>query len=429
LTSDEKIIAEINSLGPFVHAHYTHPQFGEISQEGPLKGRADLLLESALSTLQGYMDSTNKSREEISILDVGAYDGWILNRLYQLGFRNLTGIEPRKQNIERGIRIRELLGIQDNVKHFQGTLDTLEILNSHRFDLVLCFGVIHHINDINLFVSQLNMLLIEGGRLLLETLCLSDSLITDQFREFMEPKDLIYSGKDVEVGIIGVKLESAYYPESTDVTGTVQIPSERTLKWFLEFNNFSINSFRNGWESIPSRENLFNSHRKNATSCLIDSTKILKENPVRYENSASQIEEIATCGIIDLELLTELEKACDENSNPYNQILASKLEKLKAKSEFPDLISSIIHALETKLRFEIAKYQLATGNIEVGIEILKRIVTEISEDWRTTYRTFYLLAIFDKNSKFDWKEMALRCNPEFPLFGSNFKFNGRFLKS
>ena len=419
-------IAEINSCGPFVHGHYSHPVFGKISQEGPLKGRADLLLESALSILQSHMKSTNKSPDEIAIIDVGAYDGWILNRLYQLGFTKSTGIEPGKQNIERGIRVRELLGIEDKVKHYEGTLDTPGILQGEKFDVVLCFGVIHHINDINLFISQLNSRLVDGGRMLLETLCLSDSLVTDQFREYMEPKDLIYNGKELEVGIIGVKLESAYYPGSTDTTGTVQIPSEKSLRWFLEFNKFSINSFKNGWETISIGEKLSNSHRKNATSCLIDLTKLSLGRSIQQINPATSAEEIATFGLIEIEILAQLESVCEKHPNSYNIFLASRIQELEKRSKYPDLVNSIIHAPKTKLKFELAKYQLATGNRDAGVEILKSIVLEICDDWRTAYRAFFLLSMFDTNSEFNWKEMALRCNPEFPYHGKEIEFMERF---
>ena len=89
-------------------------------------------------------------------------------------------------------------------------------------------------------------------------------------------------------------------------------------------------------------------------------------------------------------------------------------------------MNSIIHAPKTKLKFELAKYQLATGNRDAGVEILKSIVLEICDDWRTAYRAFFLLSMFDTNSEFNWKEMALRCNPEFPYHGKEIEFMERF---
>jgi hypothetical protein len=103
---------EINSCGPFVHANY---QIDGVtwSQEGPLTGRAEFLANSALSALQNLeLDS------RVRILDVGSYDGWILNQLYIHGkFRNLIGLEPRRSNIQRGQYLRKLLKIEDSATH------------------------------------------------------------------------------------------------------------------------------------------------------------------------------------------------------------------------------------------------------------------------------------------------------------------------
>jgi len=96
---DPKLIRniEINSCGPFVHARYQVDGVA-LSQEGPLAGRADFLADSALSALQTY-----KLNTDAEILDIGSYDGWILNQIYNRGgFHKLTGIEPRRANIDRG---------------------------------------------------------------------------------------------------------------------------------------------------------------------------------------------------------------------------------------------------------------------------------------------------------------------------------------
>ena len=105
---------EVNSCGPFVHSNYLIDG-EEFSQEGPIKGRGDFLVNAALQRLELFP-------KDIKILDVGAYDGWVLNRIHSTGYTNLTGLEPRKSNIDRGVHLRSILGITDDVKHLQGTL-------------------------------------------------------------------------------------------------------------------------------------------------------------------------------------------------------------------------------------------------------------------------------------------------------------------
>ena len=193
---------EINSCGPFVHSHYQVDGL-TVSQEGPLAGRADFLVNSALNAL-----SILQIKHDGQILDIGSYDGWILNQLYSRGgFVNLTGVEPRSTNIDRGYYLRNLLNIEDPARHLCGTLDEVEILQlSNRFDFVTCFGVVHHLNDLLDFLSKIALTLSTNGYLLLECLTLSDDLVTPEIQSAIEPKDIIYEDKQLETSIAKVTL-------------------------------------------------------------------------------------------------------------------------------------------------------------------------------------------------------------------------------
>jgi SAM-dependent methyltransferase len=256
---------EINSCGPFVHAHYEVDGV-TLSQEGPLAGRADFLVDSTLRALQAL-----KIDLDAEILDIGSYDGWILNQIYTRGaYKNLTGIEPRQSNIERGLYLRKLLEVEDPAKHLLGTLDdseTLKLLN--RFQLVTCFGVIHHLNDLLKFLNQVSETLKPDGYLLLECLTLADELVSNEIQEAIEPKDIVYEGSKIETSIIGVKLESNYYPGSAAQSGTVQIPTRKTLTWLLMQAGFEIVEMSAGWNENNRSASLASSHRKEARSTII----------------------------------------------------------------------------------------------------------------------------------------------------------------
>ena len=150
-------IVRINSCGPFPHGHYA-VDGTSLSHEGPLKGRADLLVATAIVQLEELCRETGLAREDVSILDVGAYDGWIANRLWHAGYRNITALEPREQNVSRGIRLRELLGIGDGVNHLVGDLSSVPEPTGAPFDVVMSFGVIHHLNDIVGFLRSVRCL-------------------------------------------------------------------------------------------------------------------------------------------------------------------------------------------------------------------------------------------------------------------------------
>lgn len=261
---------EINSCGPFVHAHYEVDGI-HLSHEGPLTGRADFLAEAALRALQTW---NLGSRAEI--IDIGAYDGWIINQIYiRGGYENLTGLEPRRSNIDRGQHLRKVLKIEDPALHLCGTLDdseTLELLD--RFEFAICFGVMHHLNDLLNFLIQVSKTLKPAGYLLLECLTLRDDLVTSEIQAAIEPKDIIYEGKKYETSIIGVKLESSYYPGSTTHNGTVQIPTRKTLTWLLAQAGFEILEVSAGWNENNSSDFLASSHRKEADSTIISARKL-----------------------------------------------------------------------------------------------------------------------------------------------------------
>jgi SAM-dependent methyltransferase len=272
---------EINSCGPFVHSYYEIN--GEIfSQAGPLHGRAQFLIQTTREILQRVKSLKAKN---LRILDVGSYDGWVLNKLWHSGYKNLVGLEPRLGNIERGLAIRTVLGLEDGVRHYHGTLgDNGDFQTEKLFDVVLCFGVIHHINDTLGFISQLREVLKPGGTLILETLTLKDEFSSPELSAALEPKDVIYRGNEPKISIIGVKLESNYYPGSTTNSGTVQIPARQALVWFLEQSKFNVESVNDGWEENHYDNSLKISHRRNLKSTVIVATAISKENSESIHN-------------------------------------------------------------------------------------------------------------------------------------------------
>ena len=74
----------------------------------------------------------------------------------------------------------------------------------------------------------------------------------------------------------------------------------------------------------------------------------------------------------------------------------------------------MIHAPVVKLKFEEAKRTLLLGNLVESISSFKTLITSLNNDWRTTYRSFYILANIDSENIEYWLPLAKRCNPEFP---------------
>lgn len=406
---------EINSCGPFVHAYYEIDGV-KFSQEGPLAGRAEFLVEYALRTLQKF-----KVDSMAEILDIGSYDGWILNQIcFRGGFKNLVGIEPRSANIQRGLELRKILKIEDTADHLCGTLDDSKKYDLlERFEFVTCFGVIHHLNDLLNFLIQVSKTLKPKGYFLLECLTLRDELVTSEIQAAIEPKDIIYEGKKFETSIIGVKLESSYYPGSATQSGTVQIPTRKTLTWLLLQAGFQILEISPGWNENNSSDFLTSSHRKEANSTVF---LVRRENSEKYGQEifdsqlVMEVENLFTKGVLDEEILGRIECLVMENPSPYNSALKDALQVL-GQNRTPQerkVINAVINEPLVKLKFEQAKLKLHLGYLDEAFEMLISGVAILSSDWRSVYRSFFLLANIDVENSSTWIERGLRCNPEFP---------------
>lgn len=55
------------------------------------------------------------------------------------------------------------------------------------------------------------------------------------------------------------------------------------------------------------------------------------------------------------------------------------------------------------------------GNLVASISSFETLITSLNNDWRTTYRSFYILSNIDSENAEYWLPLAKRCNPEFPL--------------
>lgn len=339
--------------------------------------------------------------------------------MWHSGYKNLVGLEPRLGNIERGLAVRTALGMEDGARHYNGTLgDKSDFQSEEPFDVVLCFGVIHHINDILGFISQLRGVLKPGGTLILETLTLNDKFSSPELSEALEPKDIVYRGDEAKTSLIGVKLESNYYPGSTTNSGTVQIPARQALLWFLEQSKFNVESANDGWEEDQYDKSLKVSHRRNLKSTIIEATAISnKYGELNINQKFVQAEQVLTWGVLEKGLLSELSTCIANFPNPYDQQLEQELTKISwdRDGNEQEIIKSMIHAPVVKLQFEEAKRTLLLDNHPESISRFKALITSLNSDWRTTYRTFYILSKIDSENFEYWRPLAKRCNPEYPL--------------
>jgi tRNA (mo5U34)-methyltransferase len=140
------------------------------------------------------------------VLDVGTFDGFyaflaerrgaahvlaVDNEQYVAWVRARWGIEL--QGGEGFATIAELLG--SRVRYRRGDALALDA-SGERFDVVLCFGILHRVENPLGLLRRLAALLVPGGRLLVETYGIaSDGRLDARAIEVHEPGD-VYAGDE-----------------------------------------------------------------------------------------------------------------------------------------------------------------------------------------------------------------------------------------
>lgn len=126
----ERLKNTLDNLYRSSHAQITTP----LGSGNWGKERAPYLMEK-LKRIETY-------KGNISILELGCGNGYILRALNKMGFSDLSGIEP---SLERTEEVDGVLLVKDFVR------EDLEL--GKEFDIIFSFGVYEHIEDVKSFTS------------------------------------------------------------------------------------------------------------------------------------------------------------------------------------------------------------------------------------------------------------------------------------
>ena len=193
----EKLIQEINVLGPWVHGYF---DLGN----GIIIEDQDLLQKKRLFAMRDYfIDIIAKfyKKNEIrnkSLCDVGCNTGYFLYELYRkFNFKHVVGVEPRTKNLEKAKFIADFFELPK--KRF--SLKKFDILTYRKklpmYDVVIMPGVLHHLDDHVLALRNLYKMTKE--LCIIETLVLSDDFNTQDISGQLELKDNLYKLKENEI--------------------------------------------------------------------------------------------------------------------------------------------------------------------------------------------------------------------------------------
>ena len=81
-------------------------------------------------------------------LDIACNEGWFAHKLLEWGASRVVGIDIREQNIRRAMLVRDHLGISPERLDFAvGSVYELDPDELGTFDVVLCIGLIYHLEN------------------------------------------------------------------------------------------------------------------------------------------------------------------------------------------------------------------------------------------------------------------------------------------
>jgi 2-polyprenyl-3-methyl-5-hydroxy-6-metoxy-1,4-benzoquinol methylase len=99
--------------------------------------------------VQIVCDLARKPIEELRILDLACLEGGYAIEFARRGARTV-GIEGREQNIEKARFAQRVLGLS-NLELIRGDVRDLSIATHGTFDVVLCLGILYHLNAPDVF--------------------------------------------------------------------------------------------------------------------------------------------------------------------------------------------------------------------------------------------------------------------------------------
>lgn len=125
---------------------------GKTTMENGLLLGKSAIWKSILNSLDLFLPGTIEERRKLRVVDLGCLEGGYAVEFAKLGFETL-GIEAREENIKKCNFVKNDLGLTN--LHFVKD-DVRNMANYGTFDIVLCYGLLYHLNDPIAFLKTLS---------------------------------------------------------------------------------------------------------------------------------------------------------------------------------------------------------------------------------------------------------------------------------
>ena len=429
----------LNAHGPYDHGLWDSMMSGTTAHHK--------LSKSIVKTISTELKSKYPKSQlsEMTILDVGGYDGWILVQLQEeLNFKLAVCVEPRLKNIQKGEFARKYYGIHTNVKFVQGELNSLDRVLDNQFDFVLCLNVLHHVDSTPKAIQSLTDFCID-------TIFISSAIIerpkksVKKLKKLLNLKDISYLNSPKDFATAGFKFESPYFDGSTNGSLIVNLPEENLIKMSLISNGFKVEK---SITSLASKNYKFFTKSHGELWGFIVAIKVSRvlDSNDKYLGDRIEYEKRFLFALLKIEVIDLwLEKisTIDRNSesaslSPSTKssisdrlLFAASRQPNKLFSRFilrqsnldlieKSILQNISKAPVFKAGFELAKYHLKRGQHNQAKILFKDLTNKLSCDWRVFYRSCFFLTVIarienDEVAFVHYQQLLDIANPHFPI--------------
>ena len=167
-----------------------------------------------------------------SAVDLASHQGWFSWQLTQHGVERVTGIEPREEHVADARAVIDVMGLSERIKFKQCDVHdtTPERFGEH--PLVLCFGLIYHLENPNGALRRARALTAKGG------LCLVETQVVPGMRGFVDWGS--YRFVRPLKGSFGIidEIDETHANEAS-ITGICLAPDTEGLLWIMRHIGFT----------------------------------------------------------------------------------------------------------------------------------------------------------------------------------------------
>ncbi len=436
---NNKLIQEINVLGPWVHGYFDLGNGIVIEDQDKLQKKRLFAIRDYLIDIITRYYKTNDLQDK-TLCDIGCNAGYFLYEIYKrIKLKKVTGVEPRTKNLAKAKFIANFFKLPKN-RYILKKMDVLSLGGKiEKFDIVIMPGVLHHLDDHILALR--NLYKMTKDLCIIETVVLSNKFNGKHIAEQLELKDDLYKINENKnkFGIIGYKLETDRLDGATIHNGIVGIPTTDALVLTLRSIGFNKVKIYRSDEQL--RKNVYNEKSyRNYHSVIVVASKNKKvKNSHPIENTLDLIEKNEFLNYIPLKYieplynfvinqsnkkLTEIPLLMYQSELKYKESLgklaAQKLKKIIGNEPYYQIISTFKHAPNDKISFEYAKSLYHEGLTDKTQERIENLIEKVNLDWRTVYKSYYLLAKLNLKKKNyrnaqKFNKLSLKAHPSYSL--------------